>query len=144
MVSLLNEKSTERMLLCFAIAISAYIGSYIRFGMQYYKIWHIETDYTIMYTQILGSFIMGFIIQHRSYMFVHSTSRFYRILYTAISSGLCGSITTFSSWSMECNKSFYLQWDLSSFNNYIGSYNGGRFLEWLTCMLTGRLISCCL
>ena len=134
----LTDKNVERILLFFAIAISAYIGSYIRFGMQYYKIWHTETNYTIMYTQILGSFIMGFILQHRSYLFVHSTSRFHRILYTSISSGLCGSITTFSSWAMECNNSFYLQWDVSSFNNYIGSYNGGRLMEWLTCMLTGR------
>jgi fluoride ion exporter CrcB/FEX len=37
---------------------------------------------------------------------------------------------------MECNKSFFLQWDLS-WGNAIGSYNGARFFEWLTCMWMG-------
>ena len=39
-------------------------------------------------------------------------------------SGLCGSITTFSSWMVECNKSLYLQADLGA--GLFASYNGGE------------------
>jgi fluoride ion exporter CrcB/FEX len=53
-----------------------------------------------------------------------------------VTSGLCGSITTFSSWQLEANKNFFLQWDLS-WGNDIGSYNGGRFFEWLVSLWVG-------
>ena len=89
-----------------------------------------------MYTQIVGCVIMGYIVQHKSYMVTHCKSRFLRVMYIAISSGLCGSITSFSSWSLQCNKSFYLQWDTGP-SNIQGSYNGGRLFEWGTCMIEG-------
>ena len=41
----MNKENVERVLLFFAISIGAYLGSYIRFGMSYYKIWHTETNY---------------------------------------------------------------------------------------------------
>jgi hypothetical protein len=40
---------------------------------------------------------------------------------------------------MECNKNFFLQWDLS-YGNDIGSYNGGRFFEWIVSMLIGTVV----
>jgi len=79
---------------------------------------------------------MGFIVKYKKVLYENSSSKFFKIFYVSIASGLCGSITTFSSWSMECNKSFFLQWDLS-WGNYFSSYNGGRLFEWLVCLTAG-------
>jgi fluoride ion exporter CrcB/FEX len=56
-----------------------------------------------------------------------------------LTTGLCGTITTFSTWNFECSKIFMLQWDLS-WGNALGSYNGGRTLEWLVCIWTGLAV----
>ena len=92
-----------------------------------------------MYTQTFGCFVMGFAVTFKKQYFDQTSSRLHKAIYLGITSGLCGSITSFSSWQMECNKSFLLQWDLS-WGNIIGSYNGGRFLEWFFCMWTGVVV----
>eukprot|EP01041_Mallomonas_annulata_P000870 gene870-1694_t len=79
---------------------------------------------------------MGFTTSHKNVLHDATNCRFNRILYITITSGLCGSITTFSTWQMECNKSFLLQWDVSSTNAF-SSYNGGRMLEWLVSLWIG-------
>lgn len=124
----------EAFLLWCGISISAYLGSYIRVGISYFKIWKLESNFSIMYAQVIGCFLMGFISHHKLYLW--NRSRFHRILYITLTSGLCGSITTFSTWNMECNKIFYLELD-SSWGNSMGSYNGARIFEWLICMWVG-------
>jgi hypothetical protein len=62
-----------------------------------------------------------------------------KVIFTAVTTGLCGSITSFSGWQLQCNKSFFLQWDFS-WGNAIGSYNGGRFMEWMVCMWGGIVL----
>lgn len=39
----------------------------------------------------------------------------------------------------NATKTFYLQWDIT-WGNYIGSYNGGRLVEWFACMWAGIVI----
>jgi fluoride ion exporter CrcB/FEX len=90
----------------------------------------------MMYTQLLGCFIMGVMSYFKPALFVQPRRPVWRILYIAVTSGLCGSITTFSSWSMECSKNLFLQWDTTS-GNVAASYNGGRALEWLVSLWAG-------
>lgn len=116
------------------ISLGAYFGSYIRVGISYFKVWKTEANFTVMYAQVIGCLIMGVMTQHKT--FLNNCSRFHAVLYIAVATGLCGSITTFSSWNMECNKIFFLQWD-DSWGNIMGSYNGSRIFEWLICMWTG-------
>ena len=92
-----------------------------------------------MYSQIIGCLIMGIFLQHKKFMFDHSPTRLRRVIYIGVTTGLCGSITTFGSWNLQCNRSFFLQWD-TSWGSAIGSYNGGRLLEWLLCMWTGTVV----
>jgi fluoride exporter len=92
-----------------------------------------------MYCQIIGCFIMGYAIKLKLHRFEQTESRIIKVLFTAITTGLCGSITSFSSWQLQCNHNFFLQWDLS-WGNVGGSYNGGRFLEWLVCMWGGIVV----
>ncbi|RYH20028.1 CrcB family protein [archaeon] len=89
-----------------------------------------------MYTQVAGCFIMGLMLPLKPTWFTKPANSFQPMLYVAITSGLCGSITTFSSWMVECNKNFFLQCDLS-WGNATGSANGGRLMEWLVSMWIG-------
>jgi fluoride ion exporter CrcB/FEX len=89
-----------------------------------------------MYTQFIGCMIMGYYAYFKPTMMAKNSPRLEKVHYVAVTTGLCGSITTFSSWMMDCNNNFYLQWDLS-WGNVAGSYNGGRFFEWIMSMITG-------
>ena len=92
-----------------------------------------------MYTQIIGCFIFGFMLKNKATWMGEGCSQTKKIFYISVTSGLCGSITSFSSWQMECNKNFFLQWD-NSWGNVIGSYNGGRLMEWLVSLWAGTVI----
>lgn len=126
----------EGFLLLLGISMAAYVANFIRVGFANHRVWRTETNYCIMYSQILGAGIMGFVTQHEYFLYQRSNSRFYRVFYTSIVSGFCGSITTFSTWSMECNKSIFLQMDYT-WGSAMGSVNGSRFMEWIICMTTG-------
>jgi fluoride ion exporter CrcB/FEX len=89
-----------------------------------------------MYTQFIGCMIMGYYAYFKPTMMAKNSHRLDKVHYVAVTTGLCGSITTFSSWMMDCNNNFYLQWDLS-WGNVAGSYNSGRFFEWIMSMITG-------
>ena len=92
-----------------------------------------------MYCQIVGCFIMGYALKLKLHHYEQSQSRMVKVIFTAITTGLCGSTTSFSSWQLQCNRNFFLQWDLS-WGNIGGSYNGGRLLEWFVCMWGGIVV----
>lgn len=93
-----------------------------------------------MYSQIIGCLIMGAMVPFKAQMTDPKTSTVMQhALYLGITTGLCGSITSFSSWMYESNKSFFLQWDLS-WGNVSSSYNGGRFMEWLVALWVGTVL----
>jgi fluoride ion exporter CrcB/FEX len=121
------------------VGIGAILGAYIRVGINYYRIWRTDTNYCVLFAQIIGSFIMGLIVSHKRHLHDKAENRLVKAFYISVSSGLCGSITTFSSWQLESNKNFFLQMDLS-WGNAIGSYNGGRIFEWLVSLWIGVAI----
>ena len=129
----------DELLLFFGISSAAVFGAYLRVGITYFRVWHIETNYCVMYAQIIGCVIMGILLKFKAYFMGNSRyppTRYRRLLYTILSSGLCGSITTFSTWQIECNKSLFIQADIS-WGNIMGTYNGARMLEWGVCLWIG-------
>lgn len=52
--------------------------------------------YSLIYAQLIGCFIMGFCLRYRQIIV-----NLYSPLYIGLTSGLCGSITTFSSWNID-------------------------------------------
>lgn len=128
----------DELLLFCGISVAAIFGAFIRIGISYYNIWRIETNYCVMYAQIIGCVLMGFLIKNKESFFMghYRYFRLRRLMYTILTSGLCGSITTFSNWQMECNKNMFIVADFS-WGNLMGTYNGGRFLEWSVCLWIG-------
>lgn len=85
---------------------------------------------------------MGFCAKHKAMFFDKCSHTAHRVVYVAITTGLCGSITSFSSYQVECNKSFFMQWDVLSVDAG-GSTSGARTFEFLTCLLSGIAVPLC-
>jgi fluoride ion exporter CrcB/FEX len=102
------EKFISIILTLSGIAIGAILGAYIRVGITYYRIWRTDANYCVLFAQIIGSFIMGLIVSHKRHLHDNAENRLVKAFYISVSSGLCGSITTFSSWQLESNKNFFL------------------------------------
>ncbi len=103
--------------------LGAYVGVLLRIGLNYLSVWRVEANLTVMYCQIFGCLLMGFATQHKNAL---AGSSWHTLCYVIITSGLCGSLTTFSSWELECNKILFLQLD----RNAMTSAHGGPVFAW--------------
>ena len=79
---------------------------------------------------------MGFVSHHKVYLSGRWSPRFSRVIYLGLTSGLCGSITTFSTWSLQCNKVSLLDPVTQSSVSTLG-----RIVAWGLCLWTGTAIS---
>ena len=123
--------------LAFAVcAVGAYIGTFIRIGIAsfYRGGGTTPAGFTVLYAQLLGCFIMGCVSEYQKPLM--AGSRLHRLLYIFVATGLCGSITTFSTWQYESSKLLLQQLDLSA-GGISGSYNAGHLLEWATTLFLG-------
>lgn len=134
------SRAWEGLLTWCVIAIGAYAGSLVRIGFQYFRGGAPSpASFTVMYAQILGCFIMGYISEFQSILTSTAAPRHWRLLYIMIATGLCGSITTFSTWQLESNKLFLMQLD-PTYGSIGSNYHGGRALEWLLAIWSGFII----
>lgn len=85
--------------------------------------------------------LMGFMLPMKTKMTKdpNTSTRLSRVIYFSITTGLCGSITSFSTWSMQANKNFLLQWD-GTWGNVASSFNGGRLFEYFISMWIGVVL----
>ncbi|KAJ2409755.1 hypothetical protein GGI10_004647 [Coemansia sp. RSA 2530] len=73
--------------------------------------------YSLIWVQLLGCFIMGMSMRLKGVLLSYSPA-----LNTGITTGLCGSITTFSSWQLLLLQQFFntTRSDHSQFRNFLG------------------------
>ena len=126
----------EAFLIWAVVSIGAYLGAYLRVGISAFYRGNGTTPagFTVLYAQLLGSAIMGVVSEFQKELM--AGPRHHRLLYIFTATGLCGSITTFSSWHFETSKLFLQQLDTSP-GSIGGSYNGGNILSWLTTLWLG-------
>jgi fluoride ion exporter CrcB/FEX len=72
-----------------------YIGVICRVYLTNLSMWDGIQSFPSIWAQIVGSVIIGFLISHKD--IIHGT------IYTGLSTGLCGSLTTFSAWNAEAS-----------------------------------------
>ena len=118
----------EHLLTWCVISLGGYAGALIRVGFQYYRGGGpAPAVFTVMYAQVLGCAILGAASQFQARAM--AGPRLHRLAYVFTASGLCGSITTFSTWMFEGHKLGLLQLD-RSYGSVGNSYHGGRLLEY--------------
>jgi fluoride ion exporter CrcB/FEX len=136
-VRLVSFLRSEQVVIHSLIGIAVCGGCLLRVAMSGLRVFAAESNYSFQVFNVVGCVLMGFIVEHK--LFIHDSQQLgvlSRPLYAAITSGLCGSITSFSTMQIECSKSFFLQWDMT-WGNYASSHNGGRIFEFLICQLGG-------
>ena len=110
-----------------SLAVASYVGVMSRIFLSELARWNGVPYFPSLYPQLVGTAIMGFIVSHKTLL---SPS----FLYTAIATGLCGSITTFSSWNLEA-VSTLLQ------IRQFPPNNESRVVGWATTLLLGMGMS---
>ena len=79
-----------------AMCLATYVGVSTRIGLTLVSQSMNFKYFPSLYAQIVGTFIMGLLLPFKDIL-----NKNHAILYTSLSTGLCGCITTFSSWNAE-------------------------------------------
>lgn len=107
------------------LSIASYLGVLCRIYLSELSRWDGVPLFTSLYSQVVGTVIMGFTTSHSLVL-----AEDHSFIYQAITTGLCGSITTFSSWNLEAVSSL-LQTD------QVPPDNAARVFGWGTTLLLG-------
>ena len=108
-----------------ALAVASYIGVVIRIYLSRLSKWNGVPLFPSFSAELVGTAIMGFIAAHKKLL-----ANTHKAVYQAIATGLCGSITTFSSWNAEAAKTL-LQIGRESPDN------ATRIIGWVTTLILG-------
>lgn len=108
-----------------AIAVASYAGVVIRAYLSQLAQWNGVPLFPSLSAEVVGTVVMGFIAAHQK-----SLGNNHKALYQAIATGLCGCITTFSSWNFEAVK-VLLQLDQNPPDNVT------RIIGWATTLILG-------
>ena len=108
-----------------ALAVASYVGVVVRIYVSHFSQWNGVPLFPSYTAELVGSAIMGFIAAHSRLL-----ANDHKIVYRAIATGLCGSITTFSSWNSEAAETL-LQIGKETPNNVT------RIIGWLSTIVLG-------
>ena len=117
-------KSHEHLTYFCALSVASYIGVLARIYLSQLATWNGVPFFPSLYPEIVGTAIMGLIGSHKLLLTNYKAS------YQAIATGLCGSITTFSSWNSEA-MTVLLQVDADP------PSNATRIIAWGTIIFLG-------
>lgn len=115
----------EHLVFFCSLASASYVGVLSRIYLSVLVNWNGVPLFPSLYPQMVGTVVMGVVVSHKVLLAGNHS-----FLYQAIATGLCGSITTFSSWNSEA-VSTLLQ------AGQVTPDNGMRVLGWVTTLLLG-------
>ncbi|KAI9017957.1 CrcB-like protein-domain-containing protein [Phycomyces nitens] len=133
-----------------AIVPMSILGVLIRIGLQRLETYPGAPVFGLVYAQWVGCFIMGIAVKNKNAIHKWQVINTYHTV-QGLSSGLCGSITTFSSWQLDIFKAFSNYYShphtrgynildaisqllvtmAISFNGFVFGQHAGELIEWL-------------
>ena len=118
------------------LALATYAGVAARIGLTDFSNWDgiptsVLSNFSSFWAQIVGTLIIGVAVGQEEKL--QGTFPF---LYTLVTIGVCGSLTTFSSWNVEASK-VLLQLNDTSLEPLHHSINAGRIVGFATVLLLG-------
>ena len=113
------------------LTVGTYVGVSARIGLSVFSNWDGIIHFPSFWAQVVGTLIIGAATAQKENM-----QQSLATLYTIITTGICGSLTTFSSWNAEASK-VLLQLNNSSFQPIHHAIDGGRIVGFLTVLLLG-------
>ena len=115
------------------LALATYLGVSVRLGLTEFSQWDGITHFPSFWAQVVGTLIIGVSAAQKEGIQATGTFSF---VYTLITTGLCGSMTTFSSWNVEAGK-VLLQLNDTTLQHLHRSLNGERVVGFVTVLLLG-------
>ncbi|KAI8095098.1 uncharacterized protein B0P05DRAFT_577070 [Gilbertella persicaria] len=95
------QVNENKLVIAAAIVPFSIVGTLIRIGLNRLQDYSGAPVFSLVYAQWMGCFIMGIAIKNKNFLL-----QWYQPSHAAITSGLCGSITTFSSWQLGIFQAF--------------------------------------
>lgn len=108
-----------------ALSVTAYVGILIRIYLTELAVWNGLPLFPAFYSEIVGTSIMGVVLSHKQLL-----EKRHKLTYQALATGLCGSLTTFSSWNNDA-ATVLIQYGEDDPDNVT------RVLGWVTILVVG-------
>ena len=108
-----------------ALSISAYFGILARVYLTELAAWNGLPLFPAFYSEVVGTAIMGVVISHKQLL-----EKNHKLTYQALATGLCGSLTTFSSWNNDA-ATVLIQYGEDDPDNVT------RVVGWITVLIVG-------
>ena len=108
-----------------ALSVSAYLGMLARVYLSELVAWNGLPLFPSFYPEVVGTTIMGALLSHKEIL-----ERSHKLTYQALTTGLCGSLTTFSSWNNDA-ATVLIQYGNDDADNVT------RVLGWATILIVG-------
>lgn len=108
-----------------ALSVSAYFGILARIYLTELAAWNGLPLFPAFYSEVVGTAIMGFVLSHKQLLETN-----HKFTYQALATGLCGSLTTFSSWNNDA-ATVLIQYGEEDPDNIT------RVIGWITVLLVG-------
>ena len=96
-VSRLNQ-IMDHLVIAIGLAIATYVGVASRVYLSDFSEWDGIHQFPSLWAQIIGTFIIGILVTQKEMLLKNC-----KVLYVSLSTGLCGSLTTFSSLNAEAS-----------------------------------------
>ena len=106
------------------LSLGSYAGVLIRIYLIEISQYNILV-FPSFYAQLVGSAIMGFTASHKNLI-----ENIHKSLYQGIATGLCGSITTFSTWNFEATEVLFMK----------DGTHIVQILGWITVLIVGLVL----
>ena len=114
-----------------ALSVATYVGVAARIYLFLLAKWSGFSDFASLYAQLVGCAILGILSANKQTLMSN-----HKTFYTALGTGMCGSITTFSTWNVEGAFSL-LQMNRTSLTLLPMPDNTSRAITFLTIMIVG-------
>lgn len=108
-----------------ALSVSSYFGILARIYLTELAAWNGLPLFPAFYSEVVGTTIMGFVLSHKQLL-----EKNHKLTYQALATGLCGSLTTFSSWNNDA-ASVLIQYGEEYPDNVT------RVIGWMTVLIVG-------
>ena len=108
-----------------AIGVSAYFGVLARIYLTELAAWNGLPLFPAFYSEVVGTAFMGFVVSHKRLL-----EKNHKFTYQALATGLCGSLTTFSSWNNDAT-TVLIQYGDDDPDNIT------RAIGWVTVLIVG-------
>lgn len=126
------NKMLDHLISTIGLVLATYVGVISRIYLSFFSQWDGIQHFPSIWAQLVGTFIIGLLIAQKDIL-----QKNFKIVYISLSTGFCGSLTTFSSWNAEASIVLLHLNETSLSPSQIIDQPTGRIVGFLTVLILG-------